>query len=279
MNFENVVRAFANLLIENFPKLIQAALILVVAWAGLLAVRGAFRRMYARAEKNQNGRAGRLNTLLLASSNTLAAIILAAALFSLLALAGIDLTPVLASVGVVGLALSLGAQALIKDYIAGFFIFFENQYTVGDEILTGSVRGIVERVSMRATWVREFDGRLYTIPNSEVRVVANASRDWMRAIVDLNFSYQEDLQRVTAALQSACETAAQDEAIQEDLLETPQVVGWSAFSPWSVQVRLLAKTAPGKQYAAEMALRRHALEALETASIQPVTPYPGLTPG
>jgi small-conductance mechanosensitive channel len=278
MNFDNVGRALAQLLLDNFPRLIQAALILVVTWLGLLALRGLFKRLYAKAEKN-NGfdQPGRMQMLLLASSNTLTALILVTALFSLLALVGINLTPMLASVGVVGLAFSLGAQALIKDYIAGFFIVFENQYSVGDEVLTGSVRGIVEKISLRATWVREFGGRLYTIPNSEVRTVANASRDWMRAIVDLNFSYQEDLQRVIAALSLACERIAEDETIKDDLMETPQVAGWSGFNPWAVQVRLLGKTAPGKQYGVEMALRRYALQALEEAGIQPVTPYAGLT--
>ncbi len=125
---------------------------------------------------------------------------------------------------------------------------------------------------MRATWVREFGGRLFTIPNSEVRSVANLSRGWMRGIVDLTFSYQEDLRRVIEVLQQACELASADEDIKEDLMDPPVVAGWSGINDWGVRVRLVARTRPGRQYAAEIALRRYALQALNAAGIAPVTP-------
>jgi hypothetical protein len=97
---------------------------------------------------------------------------------------GVDLTPLIASVGIAGLALSLGAQTLIKDFIAGFLILFENHYVIGDTIQLENLTGKVERITLRATYVRDIKGFQYTIPNGEVRIVANLNKDWTRALVD-----------------------------------------------------------------------------------------------
>lgn len=225
--------------------------------------------------EQEAGRKGRLATLISVSMTTLNGIIVICGLISLLDALGINMTPILASLGVVGLAFSLGAQALIKDILAGMAILLENQFTIGEEIQVGAVRGVVEEISMRATRVREYNGRLNILPNSEVRVVANASRDWMRAIVDLNLPYSADLQKAVETLKSAANRCAEDGEIAPLLLDPPEVAGWNNLSDWAVQIRLSARTQPGKQYAVQIALRRYAVEALQQAGIPVALPAAG----
>ncbi len=212
-------------------------------------------------------RKGRFATSISVGVTTLDGIFVIGGFISLLNILGIDMTPILASLGIVGLALSLGAQALIKDLLAGLTILTEHQFSVGDEIKVGSVRGEVEEISMRATRVREYNGMLHIFPNSEVRIVANASHEWMRAIVDINLPYSVDLYKTQEILKSATDRCAKDEQIKPLLLESPEVIGWNALSDWAVQIRLAARTLPGKQYIVQATLRRDAIDALNQAGI------------
>jgi len=149
-----------------------------------------------------------------------------------------------------------------------------------EPIKIGAVRGTVEEISMRATRVREYNGLLHIFPNSEARLVANASRDWMRAIVDINLPYSADLRQAVSILQEAVKTCGESEALEPWLLDTPEVAGWNSLSDWAVQIRLTAKTLPGKQYTVQSALRRCAIEALTQAGIAIALPLtqPGDSP-
>lgn len=217
-------------------------------------------------------RKGRLATSISVIATTLNGVFIIGGLISLLTTLGIDMTPILASLGIVGLAFSLGAQAMIKDFLAGVAILTEDQFAIGDEIKVGAVRGVVEEISMRATRVREYNGLLNILPNSEVRVVANASREWMRAIVDLNLPYSADLHLAYETLSAAAAKCAEDEAVKELLLDPPEVVGWNGLSDWAVQIRLTARVRPGKQYAVQIALRKYAIDSLNQAGISIAIP-------
>ncbi len=185
---------------------------------------------------------------------------------------GLDIGPLLAGAGLVGLALSLGAQTLIKDYIGGLLILFENQFAVGDVIKVGEVSGEVERITLRVTYLRDIEGRLHVLPNGDIRTVSNLTAGYSRAVVDLNVDYDADMQKVSRALEAAAGRAQADETLKADLLEPPQAFGWIAFKDWAVQVRLMAKTMPGKQWKVMMALRQYALEALQAEGVRVALP-------
>ncbi|MFC2015491.1 mechanosensitive ion channel family protein [Chloroflexota bacterium] len=135
-------------------------------------------------------------------------VLVVSALLMLRATFGIDITPLLAGLGVAGLAVSLGAQTLIKDVIGGVLIVAENQFAVGDIIQIGSVSGQVERITLRGTHVREVSGTLQTVPNGEIRVLGNQTRGWSGAIVDVGVAYEEDLNRALQVLQAAAWSSA-----------------------------------------------------------------------
>ena len=136
-----------------------------------------------------------------------------AAVLMLLSTFGIDIGPFLASVGIAGLAVTLGAQTLIKDLIGGLLLIVENQYAVGDVIQVGEVAGTVERITLRTTHVRALNGDLCIIPNGEIRVLANQTRDWSRVSVDLGRAFEEDLDRALRILEESVGAFAKDTAL------------------------------------------------------------------
>jgi moderate conductance mechanosensitive channel len=170
--------------------------------------------------------------------------------------AGIPITALLASVGVVGLAFGLGAQTLVKDVISGLFILIENQYTVGEVIEVSGVIGTVETMTLRVTSMRDATGTLHHVPNGEIRVVANRTRDWSRAIVDVGIAHEADIDRALAALQKAAERLSADEALAALLLEAPQVVGVESVDDWAVRLRVTVKTKPNEQWLVQRRLRQ-----------------------
>jgi small conductance mechanosensitive channel len=175
-------------------------------------------------------------------------------------------------VGVAGLAVSLGAQTLIKDIIGGLLIILENQYATGDRIEVGIVSGEVERITLRTTQVRALNGDLYTIPNGEVRILANQTRDWSRVMVDLGVAYEEDLDRAQRVLEESAAAFAGDPAFSASLLEPPQVLGVVSLGDSAALVRVVVKTQPGEQWATARRLRQYLLAACEREGI--ALPYP-----
>lgn len=213
-------------------------------------------------------RRSRLQTLLRVGYHVVVVVLGVIALTMALQLFNINVVPVVASAGVVGLAVSLGAQTLIRDYIGGILILTEDQFRVGDTIEVSGVSGEVVRMTLRATYLRNTEGKQYTVPNGDVRLIANLTRDWSRAVVDLNLEFGADFERALRALEGAAARAQEDPGLQEMLLGEPEVVSWNGTGNGAVQVRLMAKTRPGRQWEVARGLRRLAAEALRREGIK-----------
>jgi small conductance mechanosensitive channel len=199
-------------------------------------------------------------------------VILTVAVMMLLSTLGVNITPLLASAGVAGLAISLGAQSLITDFIGGALILLENQYAVGDYIRVGDVSGQVERVTLRATHVRTLNGDLYVIPNGEVRIVGNQTKDWSGVLIDLGVAYEEDLTRAMAVLEESAAAFARKPEFAPEVIDAPQVLGVAGLGDSAVSVRIRLKTQPGKHLVIGRELRQHLLAACEREGI--TLPYP-----
>jgi small conductance mechanosensitive channel len=212
-------------------------------------------------------RRSRLQTLRKAAKSTLQVVILAMATLIGLSTLGINIAPALAAAGILGLAVSLGAQTLIKDIIGGVTILLEDEYRVGDSVRIGSVTGDVEHITLRRTDVRDAEGRLFIVPNGDVRTLANESRDWARALVELSFGFDADVKRATAVLDEALHKVAADPRVKSYLLDPPEIFGWNAMNEWAVIVRLRVKVKAGKQGEVARVMREYALAALREACI------------
>jgi len=199
-------------------------------------------------------------------------VIFAVATMMILEQVGLDVTPILAGAGVVGLAIGFGAQSLVKDILAGFFILLEDQFRVGDSIQVGGIAGIVERMNVRTTVVRDLEGTMHVVPNGEIRIVSNRTRKWARAVVDVGVAYESDLGHVTAVLEDIGRELAADPAWAENILEPPAVVGVQSLDESWITMRTMVKCAPGEQWGLGRELRRRIKDRFEREGID--MPYP-----
>ncbi|MCC5645925.1 mechanosensitive ion channel family protein [Nostoc sp. CHAB 5824] len=187
-------------------------------------------------------------------------------LLALLSL-GIDIVPLLAGVSLVGVAVSLASQNLIKDAINGFLIILEDQYALGDVITVGNVGGLVENLNLRMTQVRDSEGRLITIPNGEIKVVANLSSRWSRADLTIPIAYQADIEKALKLIESIGFEMDKDPQWERQILETPQVLGIDQFGDRGLIIRVWIKTQPLKQWDVAREFRRRLKVALDQAGI------------
>ncbi len=169
---------------------------------------------------------------------------------------GVDIAPIIASAGIIGIALGFGAQSLVKDFLAGIFIFIEDQYGVGDVVDVGDANGTVEAVTLRMTRLRDINGTVWYVPNGQVIRVGNKSQNWSRAVVDVGVGYGEDLARVQRVLREVAHDLWEDDEFNHVIIEEPEVTGVEMLAPESVTVRVMVKTAPLEQWAVARALRQ-----------------------
>src|SRR5579859_1100060 len=248
-------------------KLLLLVILLLAFRRGLdIGVRQVERRLNGQMANLERRR--RLDTLLRAGASVAFIVVAAVVLITALALFGFNIGPVLASAGVAGLAISLGATTMIQDYIGGVIILAEDQFSMGDVVEVAGVSGEVVRMTLRATYLRDGVGKVYTVPNGSIRVIANVSRDWGRALVDLTVEYETDPARLERALHSVTERIKADPALAGALLGDLDTITWNGLSDWGVQVRLTAKTQPGQQGAVSRALRQFTIEALQAEGVR-----------
>ena len=201
----------------------------------------------------------------------------------------INITPLLASAGVIGVALGFGAQSLVKDYLSGIFLILEDQYGVGDVVDLGPVVGTVEEVTLRVTRVRDMSGVVWYVRNGEVLRVANRSQGWTLAIVDLPVAYDENLDRVKDLVEAVAEDMDQDPKYDSMLLDKPAFAGVESVSGEAVTIRVTAKAAPEQQVAVTRIIRERLKITFDRAGIRmpvvgagqvaaPAAPPSGATP-
>jgi moderate conductance mechanosensitive channel len=194
------------------------------------------------------------------------------ALLQILPVLGINMGPLLASAGIAGLAIGFGAQTLVHDVINGFFILMENQYEVGDTVRVGGITGTVERMTLRATLLRDDQGAISTVPNGKIDIVSNLTRDWAQVALHVSVAYTENSDKVIGVLKEVGEEVRSDPGFAAMLVSDPQVPGIERVTGSEVDYMMLVKTRPGAQYAVTRELRRRIKESFEKNNIQPGGP-------
>ncbi|PXW92646.1 small conductance mechanosensitive channel [Streptohalobacillus salinus] len=180
----------------------------------------------------------------------------------------LEIGPLIASAGVVGLAIGFGAQGLVSDIVTGFFILLEKQLEVGEYITAAGYDGIVEEVGLRTTKIRSFDGTLNFIPNRQLEGISNHSRGTMRALVDIGISYDDNIDHAIRVLQDVCNRFSEDERF----IETPQVLGVQQLGSSDVVIRVIGQTQNMEQWSAERDMRKAIKEAFDQNGIE--IPFP-----
>lgn len=188
---------------------------------------------------------------------------------------GVNLGPLIAGAGIVGVALGFGAQSLVKDFLSGIFMFIEDQYGVGDIIDVGEASGVVEVVNLRTTRIRSVDGTLWHVPNGEIRRVANKSQEWARTVLDIEVAYDTDIGHATQVIKRVADEVWEEAPDNATILEEPELWGVEAFGESAIAIRLVMKVAPSEQWTTARLIRARIKEAFDAEGIQ--IPFPQQT--
>ncbi len=180
------------------------------------------------------------------------------AIFGTMALSeiGVDIAPIIASAGIIGIALGFGAQSLVKDFLSGIFMILEDQFGVGDIIDIGEATGTVEAVSLRVTRLRDINGTVWYVPNGEIMRVGNQSQNWSRTVLDVGVAYHEDLANVRRVMEEIAHEMWEDEDFEGQVIEEPSVWGVQELAADAVTMRVVLKTTPGSQWAVAREMRQ-----------------------
>lgn len=185
---------------------------------------------------------------------------------------GYNVAPLLASAGILGVAIGFGAQALVRDFLSGIFMILEDQYGVGDWVDVGEASGTVEAVGLRVTRLRDTDGTVWYVRNGEILRVGNMSQNWARTVLDVAVAYHEDIARVRRVLTEIAHDLWDDDDFRGIVIEEPQVWGVQEVGSNGVLIRVALKTAPQEQWAVGRELRQRIKSRFDLEGIQ--VPYP-----
>ena len=267
-NFESLIARTSNWFLGSAVSalIVLVFTILVMRFAAAL-IKTAFSLFETKVANTQNEYLQRRSqTLSVIMQGIAQAVIFFVGLMVALQQAGLNITPILASAGILGLAIGFGAQSLIKDLFAGCMILFEEQYSVGETIKIGEVTGTVESLTLRATRVRGGDGALTMFPNGSITTVANLSRDWLRVVMDFEVDYSANTDQVIALMTSTARQMKEENSA--DILDEPTMQGLEKVVNGNLTLRLVFKTLPAKQAEIARELRRRIKNAFDQAGIK-----------
>jgi len=194
------------------------------------------------------------------------------AVFMVLSEVGVDIAPLLAGAGVIGIALGFGTQSLIRDLLSGFFILLEDQYRKGDWVSIAGVDGLVEEANLRRTVLRDFNGTVHTIPNGEVKVASNYTKDWARVNLNIPVAYGEDLEQVMEIINRVGQELTEDEHFGPLITSSPKALRVENFADSAIEIKVLGETKPMQQWAVTGELRMRIKKAFDNEGIE--IPWP-----
>ena len=223
------------------------------------------KKLEAEAEK-------RVNTLSSVFISTGNAFIIIFAISAILSEIGVDISAALAGLGIAGIAVGFGAQTMIRDIISGMLILLENQYGVGDWVQIAGTGGLVQEIGLRRTVIRDFDGTVHNIPNGEIKVASNFTKEWARVNMDISVGYGEDLDHVTEVINRVGIEMAKDPDWTSLILKAPQALRVEAFEDSGITIKILGETKQMQQWAIMGELRLRLKKAFDEEGIE--IPWP-----
>jgi moderate conductance mechanosensitive channel len=263
-----------------FPRFVKIGIVVLAAIIAYRVMRIVINRIVERdyAEEDplvRRVREQRARTLASLLANVALIAIVVVVALTILDILLDNIAPILASFGIIGLAFSFGAQSLVKDVISGTFMLIEGQFGIGDVVRVSDVSGMVEKITLRTTVLRDVEGIVHIIPNGEITRVSNLTKSWSRTVLHIGVAYRENVDRVMDVLRDLLAEFQADAEWGGLLLEEPQVPGVEDFADSAVIIRVVAKTLPLKQWDVARELRRRIKNRFDLEGIE--IPYPHMT--
>ena len=213
-------------------------------------------------------RRARIRTLLPVLRNFLFIFVLIIALLSALAAMGLQIGPLLAGAGVVGIAVGFGAQTLVRDVLSGVFFLLDDAFRVGELIESGGISGTVETFSLRSVKLRHYKGQLHTVPFGDLKAITNFSRDWVNEVLEVTVVYEADLERVEQAIERVSSEVMQDLSLASAIITAPLSIGVTAMGVDGIHVGIIVRTRPGQQFRVRAAMFNRLKSAFDTDGIR-----------
>lgn len=254
---------------------LRLLLIVVLALVAHRVARLFISRMVHRFEDSEGRRGQRAETLGGLLGSIAGVVIVAIAAVTVLGEIGIRIGPLLAGLGVLGLAIGFGMQSLVTDFVSGLFLLAEDQFGQGDVIDADGDVGTVDRLSLRTTRIRDVNGHLHHVRNGDIQRLTNMSFEWARAVVDVDVGYDADLDRASAVMKRAADEVAHDDDFRDAVRADPEVWGVQALGADGVTIRLVVQAAPATQWGLARELRKRIKAALDAEGIE--IPFPQRT--
>ncbi|MBN1283288.1 MAG: mechanosensitive ion channel family protein [Proteobacteria bacterium] len=277
---ENISRVWERALeltVHWYPPVLKAAAIVIIAALALNAVNRLVRLLVERvtpfAQQSTIRGKQRVDTLSHTFRYGSTIVIFTVALLMIMGSFGIDLKALLATVGIAGIAIGFGAQSLVKDIVSGIFILVEDQFAVGDVVMMGGEGGVVERMTLRITQLRNTEGMLITIPNGSIATVKNLTSEWSRVDYKIGVAYATDLDRAMDILADEAKGLKAD--MPELIMDDPEPLGADEFNDSSITLRIWIKTRPLKQWVVRREYNRRVHRRFEREGIE--IPFPQRT--
>lgn len=281
-SFEHLSPVLASKSMAVFEVSLRLLLIAIVVYVGIRAVHFALHRletflftMRKDEDKNQLDAEKRVKTLTGLLRTICLTLLWVVAVVMSLDQVGLDITPILASAGIVGLAVGFGAQNLVRDVINGFFMILENQVRVGDVAVVNGTGGLVEAISFRTITLRDLNGTVHIFPNGTITTLSNMTKEWSYYVMDIGVAYKEDTDRVTAVIKDVGKELQEDPEFGPNMLEPIEVLGVDQFADSAVVIKARLKTLPIKQWVVGREYRRRLKKAFDAKGIE--IPFPHRT--
>ncbi len=278
--WDQFIQAAENWIIKDLPSLIIVVVLIFISFriANVL-LKTLKTSLIKRAEKKPNTDSSelekRINTLTGIVHGLIRIILWSVFIMILLKQIGINITPILASAGILGLAVGFGAQELVRDFISGFFILLENQIRTGDVAIINGTGGLVEKIELRTITLRDFSGVVHIFQNGKINSLSNMTKEWSAIVLDIGVAYKEKIEAVMGFMQQAGDEMRKDTKFSPDILEPIEIFGLDKFGDSALVIKARIKTKPGMQWAIGREYRKRLKAIFDREKIE--IPFPHTT--
>lgn len=273
ISFQKYMEQFVDWIVESGPPIL---LILILMFIGIKASATVAGRLFPKRKRESDPEyQKRADTLAAVITYLLTTTIVIVGAIMILGKFGIEIGPILAAAGIVGVAVGFGAQHLVRDVITGFFILLDDQIRVGDVVQVAGKGGLVERITLRMTILRDLAGNVHYVRNGEIDVVTNMTKEYSRYVFDIGVAYREDIDEVIEVVKQVDEELRADPAFSDDILEPIEILGLDQFGDSSIVVKARTKTKPIRQWAVGREFNRRLKKRFDEKDIE--IPFPHLT--
>ncbi len=267
-------------IITELPSIvIFTIIVLIILRISRFSIRRLKKTLIARAEKNENidtfETEKRVNTLLGIVQSVISIIIWTIFIMILMKKFGVDIGPIIASAGIIGLAVGFGAQELVRDFISGFFVLLEDQVRTGDVAIINGTGGLVEKIEMRTITLRDFSGVIHIFQHGKINTLSNMTKEWSAVVFDIGVAYKEDTDKVSKIMKEVGDEMQNDPDFSEKIIEPIEIFGVDQFADSAVVIKARLKTRPIQQWSTGREYRRRLKKAFDANNIE--IPFPHTT--